>query len=247
MSTPDHRQLTFQLPGLVGRPHEKARPRLRRHRRPETELPESLFDVTLPPAPAPVREASPVKIRSGKGLLRDDELTGHCSDLVLSLGLPALADKVVVFWNTRLVTTAGLAHHAAARIDLNPRLERFQPEEPRRTVLHELAHLVAHYRAAGRMIQPHGSEWRRACAEVGIPGEKRCHDLPLARRAVRRKFAYQCRHCGLVVPRVRKLGRESACYTCCRQHNRGRYSRRFLLDPLPVDQARALAPEHAWA
>ena len=99
----------------------------------------------------------------------------------------------------------------------------------------------------GRRIQPHGSEWRRACAEVGIPGEKRCHDLPLARRPVRRKFAYQCRHCGTVVPRVRKLGRESACYPCCREHNRGRYSRRFMLDPIPLDLARSLAPDHAWA
>jgi predicted SprT family Zn-dependent metalloprotease len=113
-------------------------------------------------------------------------------------------------------------------------------------MLHELAHLVAHHRAAGRRIQPHGAEWRRACAEVGIPGEKRCHNLPLARREVRRKYAYRCRHCRTVVPRVKKLSRESACYPCCREHNRGRYSRRFMLEPIALDHARVLAPEHRW-
>ena len=165
----------------------------------------------------------------------------------MRLGLRSLAQRIQVCWNTRLLTTAGLAHHGSNRVDLNPRLERFQPEEPRRTMLHELAHLVAHHRAGGRRIRPHGTEWQRACAQLGIPGEQRCHNLPLARRAVRRKYAYQCRHCGIVVPRVRKLSRESACYPCCRDHNRGRYSRRFVLDPIPLEHARALAPEYTWA
>jgi len=152
-----------------------------------------------------------------------------------------------VYWNSRLVTTAGLAHHDTVRIDLNPRLSQFAPEEPERTLRHELAHLVAHHRAAGRSIQPHGPEWREACTALGIPGERRCHNLPLARRAVKRKFAYQCRHCGIIVPRVRKLSRESACYPCCRAHNRGRYSRRFLLDPMSLGKAKELAPEYSWA
>jgi len=185
-------------------------------------------------------------VSRGRGLLPDMTLSARCRELVDGLGLGSLAARVKVFWNTRLVTTAGLAHHGNARIDLNPRLERFQPDEPDRTMLHELAHLVAHHRAGGRRIQPHGAEWRRACSDLGIPGEERCHNLPLARREVRRKFAYQCRHCSIVVPRVRKLSRESACYPCCREHNRGRYSRRFLLDPIPIDLARELAPEHAW-
>jgi SprT protein len=231
----EFRQLSFELPGLVEQAPDKRAPRGRRRLRPVAELPRSLFDVTPPPA-AP----------AARGLQHDGELTEKCRALVASLGLRSLAVKVDVFWNTRLVTTAGLAHHGSSRIDLNPRLERFAPEEPRRTLLHELAHLVAHQRASGRRIQPHGSEWRRACAELGIPGEQRCHNLPLARRPVRRKFAYQCPHCGIVVPRVRKLGRESACYPCCREHNRGRYCRRFLLWKISLDRARELAPEHVW-
>ncbi len=235
---PELRQLDFELSGLVELPPTGRAPRARRQVRAVAELPLSLFDTTAPPAPttAPPR----------RGLLRDGDLTAESRSLVAALGLRSLAARIDVFWNTRLITTAGLAHHGASRIDLNPRLARFAPDEPRRTLLHELAHLVAHGRAGERSIQPHGSEWRRACAELGIPGEKRCHNLPLARRLVRRKFAYRCLHCGTVVPRVRKLGRESACYPCCREHNNGRYSRRFLLEEISIERARELAPEHAW-
>lgn len=234
---PEFRQLSFELPGLVEKPREQIdleeeRARLARA---------AFVEHVAPPKPAP-------KVRRGRGLALDAGLTGQCHGLVADLGLHELAARVKVFWNTRLITTAGLAHHNSGRIDLNARLERFQPEEPRRTMLHELAHLVAHHRAtaAGRRIQPHGPEWRRACADVGIPGESRCHNLPLARREVRRRYAYQCRHCGTVVPRVKKLSRESACYPCCREHNRGRYSRRFMLEPIPLDVARSLAPQHRW-
>lgn len=235
---PEFRQLNFDLPGLVEKPREvveeiRAKARMREAR--------SAF---VEHAAAPVEPKA--KISRGRGLSLDAGLTRRCRELVSELGIEPLARVVKVYWNTRLITTAGLAHHNTGRIDLNPRLERFQPEEPRRTMLHELAHLVAHQRAKGRRIQPHGKEWRRACTELGIPGELRCHNLPLARREVRRKYAYQCRHCGIVVPRVKKLSRESACYPCCREHNRGRYSRRFMLEPISIEAARELAPEHRW-
>ena len=232
---PQYRQLSFELPGLVEKPREEIDREEERARIARA----AFVEHVAPPKPAP-------KVRRGRGLALDAGLTAQCREILIDLGLPALAGAVKVFWNTRLVTTAGLAHHNSSRIDLNPRLERFQPEEPRRTMLHELAHLVAHHRANGRRIQPHGTEWRRACTDVGIPGETRCHNLPLARREVRRKFAYQCRHCKTVVPRVRKLSRESACYPCCREHNRGRYSRRFMLESISLDEARVLAPEHRW-
>ena len=115
----------------------------------------------------------------------------------------SLASGVNVFWNLRLKSTAGLAYHDSIRIDLNTRLQRFYPEEPNRTLLHELAHLIANHRASGSRIQPHGIEWQRACSELGIPGEKRCHDLPLAPQKLKKKLAYRCRYCGVIVPRVK--------------------------------------------
>ena len=84
-------------------------------------------------------------------------------------------------------------------------------------------------RAGRRRIGTHGPDWRKACADLGIPGEKACHDLPLPRRRMVRKWAYKCMACGNVLERVRQIRYKAACSDCCRKHNRGRFSKRFLL------------------
>jgi len=240
---PEYRQLNFELPGLVEQSRNGRKARVRRKPKPaDSEEFLGLFEVIPPPDPFVGQQ-----IAQDRGLRLDLGLSAQGRELLNSINLDALAESLQVYWNPRLITTAGLAHHEASRIDLNTRLVQFAPEEPGHTLRHELAHLVAHYRAAGRSIQPHGPEWREACTALGIPGEQRCHNLPMARRSVKRKFAYQCRYCGIVVPRVRRLSRDSACYPCCRAHNHGRYSKRFLLDPMPLGRAKTLAPEHAWA
>ena len=240
---PEYRQLNLALPGLVEQLRSVRKARVRRKSKPaRSEDILGLFEVIPPPDPLARQQ-----IAQDRGLKLDFGLTAQARELLNAINLDSLAEQLQVYWNPRLITTAGLAHHTTSRIDLNTRLIRFPPDEPGRTLRHELAHLVAHHRAAGRSIQPHGPEWREACTALGIPGEQRCHNLPLARRSVKRKFAYQCRCCGIIVPRVRKLSRDSACYPCCRTHNRGRYSRRFLLDPMPLGSAKKLAPEHSWA
>ena len=240
MDNPEYHQLNLSLSGsLFGGIYKRSK-NVKNHKndaRSATSL-FDLFDVTKP--------ASRRKVTRGNGLKFDKELTNKCADRLREMGLYSLASEVSVFWNLRLTSTAGLAYHDKVRIDLNPRLKRHFPDEPRRTLLHELAHLIAHYRASGARIQPHGNEWQSACSELGIPGEKRCHDLPLATREVKRKLAYRCRNCGTIVPRVRKLTRESACYPCCQKYNEGKYSRRFLLEKITINEARALAPEYNW-
>ena len=240
MRVPEYHQLRLGLPsklgGITSNQSELSRPSLRR-----SQSNGMLFDLFEITRPTPKK-----KIARGRGLKFDNELTERCRMMAGMVGLSELADKVKVFWNLRLSSTAGLAHHSNAQIDLNPRLKRFAPEEPQRTLLHELAHLIAHDRASGRRIKPHGQEWQNACSELGIPGEKRCHDLPLANRVIKRKLAYQCRCCGTIVPRVRKLSRDSACYPCCQKYNRGAYSRRFLLEKISIKEAKLLAPEHNW-
>ena len=112
---------------------------------------------------------------------------------------------------------------------LNSRLVAF-PEEIDRTLRHELAHLVAFARARRTRIKAHGEEWRRACAELGIPGESRCHALPLPRRNVQRPYVYRCPACGLILRRVRRINvrrRKLACRECCRRHAAGRFDGRF--------------------
>lgn len=196
----------------------------------------------VPPDPAdvPERAAAPPPDFSPKpdvASLSSRELSEQASGLAAILGLRKLSKKVSVHWNPRMRTTAGRAHYDAMRIELNPGLLGLPgidgPAEVDRTLRHELAHLVAHLRACGRRIDPHGLEWRQACSDLGIPGESRCHTLPFRSRQIRRKFLYRCPACGVDVPRVRKFRRPVACYTCCRKHAGGRYDDRYRLKSVP--------------
>jgi predicted SprT family Zn-dependent metalloprotease len=194
----------------------------------ERRLERPLFAEPEPPAVSrPVNEGE------------DAELTALCHELLLGLELTGAAGLVRVFWNPRLRSTAGYASYPAWRIELNPRLRELEGQVDR-TLRHELAHLVAYHRAGRRRIEPHGAEWRRACAALGIPDESARHRLPLPRRKVKRKFAYTCAHCGLMVHRVRKFRRLSACSACCTKHNGGQYDARFrfiLLAEAPSNEA----------
>ncbi|MEM8955564.1 MAG: SprT-like domain-containing protein [Verrucomicrobiota bacterium] len=170
----------------------------------------------------------------------DAELTLYCSREAERLGLLELAASVEVWWNGRLRTTAGLAEYLEARIELNPLLMKFQPTEPKHTLCHELAHLVAHVRWGGkRRISAHGPEWRRACADLGIPGEKANHNLPLApRRRVARRWRYHCGYCGQTHDRVRPYRGRVACWECCRQYSGGKYHDKFLLEGIRIAMER---------
>jgi predicted SprT family Zn-dependent metalloprotease len=114
-----------------------------------------------------------------------------------------------------------------ALVELNPALEEVAAEEVERTFLHELAHLVAYERAGNRRIKPHGPEWRRACAELGIPGERASHHLPLPTRQIKRKWRYICPGCWAAMERVRRMRGHVACYECCRRFSGGNYDSRF--------------------
>lgn len=146
------------------------------------------------------------------------------------LGLSRLARELRVVWNSRMRSTAGRAFWPEAVIELNPALKGIGVGEVERTLLHELAHLVAFERAGRRRIQPHGEEWRRACAELGIPGEGASHRLELPSRTMRRKWVYRCPHCLVEVERVRRMSRYSACWPCCRKFSASEYDERFLFE-----------------
>jgi predicted SprT family Zn-dependent metalloprotease len=174
------------------------------------------------PAPA----AGPA---AGRNLAEDPALTAWCSEASRSLGLAELARKVRVSWNPRMRTTAGRAWWPDRSIELNPKLRDCDPDEIWRTLKHELAHLAAYERAGRRKIDPHGPEWRAACADLGIAGERPYHNLPFERRRMERKHAYVCAHCRAVIRRVRPLKNSVACYDCCRKFNGGVYHVRFRL------------------
>lgn len=175
------------------------------------------------PAPAPVAADSAAPLEA----LARQLLGGlHCD---------ALSARVCVRWNPRMRSTAGTAFPAKALITLNPRLREFGEAEVERTLRHELAHLLAHFREKGRRrIAPHGREWQRACRDLGLPDETRCHTLPLPRRVLPARHLYRCPACAQEVPRVRPFRGRTACLTCCRLHNRGRYDERFRFQKLPA-------------
>lgn len=146
---------------------------------------------------------------------------------LVELGMTRLGRELQVKWNPRMRSTAGRATWPDAIVELNPLLRDIGEDEVQRTLLHELAHLVAFERAGRRKIRPHGPEWQRACADLGIAGESASHRLELPSRSMRRNWLYVCPHCFVEVARVRRMRGTSACWPCCRAYSGGEYDERF--------------------
>ncbi len=155
-------------------------------------------------------------------------LRSRARQLLRANGAARIARELRVNWNPRLKTCAGRADYRAKLITLNPQLIH-HPGEIDRTLRHELAHLLAQFRAGRRRISPHGREWRQACHDLGIADEKRCHSLPFATINPRRRFLYRCPKCARDFPRVRRIRHCLACLACCRAHSRGNFDPRFRL------------------
>jgi len=157
------------------------------------------------------------------------ELQDRAQSLLRRLNAGILTDRVRVEWNERMRTTVGRADFRRCLISLNPALQEFGPAEIDRTLRHELAHLLAHFRFGKRRIEPHGREWRNACCDLGISGERAGHTLPLVGRSLSRRFVYYCQNCQGHFPRVRRIRRATACLACCRKFSGGNYNERFRL------------------
>ena len=155
-------------------------------------------------------------------------LQSTARELLRSLGAAQIAMELRVEWNLHLKTAAGRADYHEKLISLNPRLFE-HPSEIDRTLRHELAHILAQFRAGRGRISPHGDEWRQACVDLGIADEKRCHNLPFPARAYATRFVYRCPNCRQEFPRVRRMRRAVACLACCRKHNGGEFDARFRL------------------
>ena len=157
-------------------------------------------------------------------VLGNDHLLEHqAREILTQLGAADLAKLVRVEWNARLCSAAGRAESRRQLISLNPRLREHDPAEVDRTLRHELAHLLAQFRAGRRRIAPHGAEWQKACHDLGIGDESRTHTLPFPVQRRTRRFVYQCPRCGKQFPRVREIRRAVACLECCRKFNGGQF------------------------
>jgi SprT protein len=159
---------------------------------------------------------------------RNRNLEETARDLLRTNGADRIANELRVKWNSHLKTAAGRADYREKLISLNPRLIE-HPAEIDRTLRHELAHILAQFRAGRRRIPPHGVEWRQACVDLGISDEKRCHNLPFPARTYAPRFVYHCPNCRQEFRRVRRVRRTVACLACCRKHNGGQFDPRFRL------------------
>ncbi len=148
--------------------------------------------------------------------------------LLSALGATRVATELRVEWNSRLKTTAGRADYRQKLISLNPRLFE-HPTEIDRTLRHELAHILAQFRAGRRRIRAHGDEWRIACRDLEINDEKRCHNLPFPVNERARRYLYKCPNCRRDFPRTRRIKRAVACLACCCAQNGGEFDARFRL------------------
>ena len=162
------------------------------------------------------------------GSSHDIDLESKAREILYELGANKLACAIRVEWNSRLKTSAGRADYRHKLISLNPRLFE-HPTEIDRTLRHELAHILAQFRAGRRRILPHGSEWRKACRDLGIADEKRCHNLPFPAKRYVARFMYRCPNCRQEFPRVHRARRAVACLACCRADNGGEFDARFRL------------------
>jgi SprT protein len=156
------------------------------------------------------------------------ELEIKARDLLCSLGAKRIARALRVEWNSRFKTAAGRGDYREKVILLNPRLLEY-PAEIDRTLRHELAHLLAQFRAGRRRILAHGREWQQACSDLGIGDEKRCHNLPFPIQHRAPRYLYRCPNCQRDFPRVGRIKHAVACLGCCRKHNGGEFDARFRL------------------
>lgn len=161
--------------------------------------------------------------------MTDADLTSRAETLLMAFPeKAALLGKLTVRWNKLMRSAAGRAFWPDARIELNPRLLDISEEEVERTLRHELAHILVYARYGPRR-QAHGAEWKLFCTQLGIPGEKATHRLPLPTRKMKKQFRYSCPACQKSFDRVKRIKKASACYDCCRRLNGGVFSREFLL------------------
>ncbi len=180
------------------------------------------------------QEGSPQRVHPVPGKMPTGPTAGTAvllqtaRELLRAHGADRIARELRVEWNSRLKTAAGRADYCQKLISLNPQLFE-HPAEIDRTLRHELAHILAQFRAGRRRVLPHGAEWRQACCDLGIADEKRCHSLPFKVSESARRYVYKCPQCQRDFPRVRRIMRAVACLACCRAHNGGEFDARFRL------------------
>jgi predicted SprT family Zn-dependent metalloprotease len=102
--------------------------------------------------------------------------------------LPCDLNQIMVVWNGRMRSRAGVCKPAELLIELNPNILRSIPDLEQ-TFIHELCHMAVSLRWP--YAQSHGLKWRGLMTQLGFKPE-RCHDLTIGRRHVQRRWQAAC-------------------------------------------------------
>lgn len=95
------------------------------------------------------------------------------------------------------------------------------------TILHEIAHALSVHVYGIRLGKGHGSYWQSIARQIGCDA-KRCFDSETVNMP-KGKYSLICDSCGYESPKHRKVTVKYACGHCCREHNGGKFSSKFIL------------------
>ena len=95
------------------------------------------------------------------------------------------------------------------------------------SILHEIAHHLA------GLEHGHGLAWKLKCTEIGVrPQKSNSFNVvkPVELTKVKElKYTYKCAFCGNEIKTHRRIDGK-ACRQCCDKYNKGKYSRKFVLE-----------------
>jgi len=98
-------------------------------------------------------------------------------------------------------------------------LEHNEIESLKRTVLHEIGHVLA-----GKGHR-HDKIWEEACKSIGLENPQRFSKTTYR---IPNKYKLTCPHCGRVTYKARKPRKDLACGKCCKEHNNGKWHPNYI-------------------
>ena len=137
-------------------------------------------------------------------------------DLCKKVFCEELIEKINVVWSNRMTTTLGKASRIDWTITLSKKAWPLISIDQRiETVSHELAHLVAIYKA-GIEAWNHGVVWRSIMGQFGYKSAKQYHNLHVALEPIRRKRTRYLADCDCTVYFLTKkeLRHKLTCRVC---------------------------------
>ncbi len=144
-----------------------------------------------------------------------------------------LKEEVLNDWSFRFDRAKkrfGMCNYQTKKISLSKYLvELNSRDKVRDTIIHEIAHAIAGYKAG------HGKDWEKCVIRMGgVP--ERCYS-PHTVNTPKLKYTIFCKTCGTKTQKNRQFKTSlfksaPACKPCCQKHNKGKFSKKFLLECL---------------